>query len=267
MAAPNTSVSAKAAQEASKRMIVFGGNGYVGSRVSKLALSRGWDVVVACRSGQPVVEESWNSLAQFVRIDALDRTDVYRFLEDFDTPETVAIVNCIGLLTLDHAQARKMNGEPMRNISAALFEKKMKNLRQVVYLSANKQLPAPYILRGYYDGKVSGERSLTGDARIGSTTSLPCNYSILRPSFIYGTRATASGMRIPLGVLGWPLDICLSPFANIIPYMKDSVLAPPVSVDAVAEAAVACCEAPTQFNNKVLEVADIKAAAAGLRSS
>lgn len=256
--------AASTAAAAARRMIIFGGNGYVGSEVAKTALSRGWDVIVACRSGAPIVEAPWTSEASFVRIDALDREDVYRFLEDFATPETTAIVNCIGLLTMDHAAARRLNAEPMRNIAAALYEKKMPHLQQCVYLGANRMMPAPMVLRGYYAGKESGERSLRGDAGLGSSASIGASYTILRPSFIYGTRVVNERTSIPLGVVGYPLDLALSPLARVVPYMKDSVLAPPVSVAAVGAAAVMACEAPADFNNAVLEVADIKAAAARL---
>ena len=48
-------------------MIVFGGNGYVGSRVVQAALSRGASVVSVNRSGQPKdSSESWVSKVKWV---------------------------------------------------------------------------------------------------------------------------------------------------------------------------------------------------------
>ncbi|KKA28692.1 hypothetical protein TD95_003436 [Thielaviopsis punctulata] len=44
---------------ASKRIIVCGGNGFVGSRICKFAVSRGWDVMSISRSGPP----RWSSMS------------------------------------------------------------------------------------------------------------------------------------------------------------------------------------------------------------
>ncbi|KAI1437686.1 NAD(P)-binding protein [Xylaria sp. CBS 124048] len=43
---------------ASKRLIVCGGNGFLGSRICKNAVQRGWDVTSISRSGQP----TWNAI-------------------------------------------------------------------------------------------------------------------------------------------------------------------------------------------------------------
>lgn len=49
------------------QVIVFGGNGYVGSRVVQAALSRGASVVSVNRSGQPKdSSESWVSKVKWV---------------------------------------------------------------------------------------------------------------------------------------------------------------------------------------------------------
>ncbi|KAK4231517.1 isoflavone reductase IRL [Podospora fimiseda] len=39
--------------KAAKRLIVFGGNGFLGSRICRAAISRNWDVTSVSRSGQP----------------------------------------------------------------------------------------------------------------------------------------------------------------------------------------------------------------------
>lgn len=66
--------------------------------------------------------------------------------------------------------------------------------------------------------------------------------TILRPGFIYGKRRF-NGMDIPLDVVGEPLERALAAAASFIrPLQKlpasDLLLAPPVSVDDVAVAAI-----------------------------
>ncbi|KAK6864247.1 hypothetical protein PG990_006317 [Apiospora arundinis] len=43
---------------AAKRIIVCGGNGFLGSRICKYAVARGWDVTSISRSGEP----KWNAV-------------------------------------------------------------------------------------------------------------------------------------------------------------------------------------------------------------
>ncbi|KAI0013702.1 NAD(P)-binding protein [Xylariaceae sp. FL0662B] len=43
---------------AAKRLVVCGGNGFLGSRICKYAVSRGWDVTSVSRSGEP----KWNTV-------------------------------------------------------------------------------------------------------------------------------------------------------------------------------------------------------------
>ncbi|KAL1839087.1 hypothetical protein VTJ49DRAFT_1888 [Mycothermus thermophilus] len=43
---------------ATKRLVVFGGNGFLGSRICRAAVSRDWDVISVSRSGQP----HWESI-------------------------------------------------------------------------------------------------------------------------------------------------------------------------------------------------------------
>ena len=50
------------------RLLVFGGNGYVGTRVCKEALDTGLGVVSISRSGQPPVQDSWVPQVEWVEV-------------------------------------------------------------------------------------------------------------------------------------------------------------------------------------------------------
>lgn len=63
-----------------KRLVVCGGNGFLGSRICKYAVARGWDVTSISRSGEP----KWNTVTssdappQWARKVAWERADILR---------------------------------------------------------------------------------------------------------------------------------------------------------------------------------------------
>lgn len=217
---------------AGRKLIVFGGNGFVGSQVTRLALSAGWNVVVACRSGAPhpgSLNEPWVRNAQYVAIDALSRSQVFEFLDDH--PDTTAIVSSIGLLTTNAREGRRINGDPTINVAAALFERKA--IEKLVFVSACDMQPANYVLSGYYQGKRAAERAML--------ENLGERAVVLRPGMIYGSRALSNGVKLPLGVIGAPLRMVFEPLQRLVPL---SILTPPVPVEEVAAAAVYACGEP-----------------------
>ena len=50
------------------RLLVFGGNGFVGTRVCKEALDTGLGVVSISRSGKPPVQDSWVPQVEWVSV-------------------------------------------------------------------------------------------------------------------------------------------------------------------------------------------------------
>ncbi|KAM7221422.1 NAD dependent epimerase/ dehydratase [Rhypophila decipiens] len=65
---------------ASKRLVVFGGSGFLGSRICQAAVNRGWDVTSISRSGQPTwtsVSSSANPPPWSHRV-AWERADIFR---------------------------------------------------------------------------------------------------------------------------------------------------------------------------------------------
>lgn len=229
---PRPHLYSKTMSAAGRKLIVFGGNGFVGSRVTKAAIESGWKVIVACRSGAPTVaaSEPWAHQAQYVAIDALSRPQVMELLDDH--PDTAVMVSCIGTLTTDNTEGRRCNGDATINMAAALYERK--SIQKLVFVSAADLQPVNLLLKGYYQGKRAAERAMLENIQSRS--------AILRPALIYGNRSVSGGVTIPLGLVGAPLRMIFQPLHSVIPL---SILTPPISVDEVASAAVYACQEPS----------------------
>jgi nucleoside-diphosphate-sugar epimerase len=234
-----------------KKLIVFGGNGFVGSEVCRVALRQSWNVIVACRSGEPVGyqrREEWATRVSFVKIDALVREQVSDFLNDHQ--DAHAVINCIGLLTLDKRLGRRVNGDPCINIAAAIVDRPQ--ISKFVFVSAAAMAPVDsLLLSGYYYGKRAGEKAIT--------ENLGARGAILRPGFVYGPRALHNGGSVPLQLIGRPLEMVMKPIHAFLPF---GLLTPPVSVTAVARAAVFCAEVAE--NRGIYEVSGINELSAKL---
>ncbi|GLB07939.1 hypothetical protein AtubIFM57258_003307 [Aspergillus tubingensis] len=86
---------------AAKRVVVAGGNGFLGSRICKSAVARGWEVTSLSRSGEPrwdtvtgsLNRPSWASSVEWAKADML-KPDIYKpFLNGAN-----AVVHSMGIL-------------------------------------------------------------------------------------------------------------------------------------------------------------------------
>jgi len=88
-------------QAAKKKIVVAGGNGFLGSRICKSAVARGWDVTSISRSGEPawplVTSEStppsWSKSVNWAKGDILKPTTYTSHLKGAD-----AVVHTMGIL-------------------------------------------------------------------------------------------------------------------------------------------------------------------------
>ncbi|KAI9731594.1 MAG: hypothetical protein M1834_004715 [Cirrosporium novae-zelandiae] len=84
-----------------KRIVVCGGNGFLGSRICKFAIARGWDVVSISRSGEPIwsavtsspYAPAWSKSVSWQKADILKPLTYRPFLKDAD-----AVVHSMGIL-------------------------------------------------------------------------------------------------------------------------------------------------------------------------
>ncbi|GKZ36238.1 hypothetical protein AbraIFM66950_007235 [Aspergillus brasiliensis] len=86
---------------AAKRVVVAGGNGFLGSRICKSAVARGWDVTSLSRSGEPrwdtvtgsTSRPSWASSVEWAKADMLKPETYKPFLNG-----ATAVVHSMGIL-------------------------------------------------------------------------------------------------------------------------------------------------------------------------
>ncbi|KAK1292293.1 Uncharacterized protein QJS10_CPB17g00482 [Acorus calamus] len=135
-------------------------------------------------------------------------------------------ISCVGGFG-SNSHMFKINGTANINAIRAAAEQ---GVKRFVYISAADFGVANYLLQGYYEGKKAAEAELLA--------KFPYGGVILRPGFIHGTRQVGS-MKIPLGVVGSPLEMILQHAKplNRIP-LVGPLFTPPVNVTSVSKVAV-----------------------------
>ncbi|XP_024958762.1 uncharacterized protein At1g32220, chloroplastic [Cynara cardunculus var. scolymus] len=204
-----------------EKLLVLGGNGFVGSHICKEALERGLSVASLSRSGKSSIQEPWASKVSWHQGDLLSGDSWKEALGG-----VTSVISCVGGFG-SNSHMYKVNGTANINAVRAAAEK---GIKRFVYISASDFGVVNYLLQGYYDGKRATETELL--------TRFPYGHVILRPGFIYGTRRVGS-MKLPLGVIGSPLEMVMQ-YAkplNQVPIVGP-LLTPPVDVKAVAKVAV-----------------------------
>ncbi|XP_075109494.1 uncharacterized protein At1g32220, chloroplastic-like isoform X1 [Nicotiana tabacum] len=219
-----------------EKLLVLGGNGFVGSHVCKEALDRGLTVASLSRTGRSSIQDSWANNIIWHQGNLLS-TDSWK-----DALKGVtSVISCVGGFG-SNSYMYKINGTANINAIRAASEE---GVKRFVYISAADFGVANYVLQGYYEGKRAAETELL--------TRYPYGGIILRPGFIYGTRRVGS-MKLPLGVVGSPLEMILQrakPLSQIP--LVGPLFTPPVNVTAVAKVAVRAATDPV-FPPGVIDV-------------
>lgn len=211
----------------SEKLLVLGGNGFVGSHVCKEALDRGLSVASLSRSGRSSINESWANNVVWHQGNLLSDDSWKEALSG-----VTSVISCVGGFG-SNSYMYKINGTANINAIRAAAEK---GVKRFVYISAADFGVVNYLLKGYYEGKRAAETELL--------TKFPYGGVILRPGFIHGTRRVGS-MKLPLGVIGSPLEMVLQ-YAkplNQVP-LVGPLLTPPVNVTSVAKVAVRAATDP-----------------------
>lgn len=224
----------------SEKLLVLGGNGFVGSHVCKEALDRGLSVASISRSGRSSLQDPWANKViwhqgNLLSIDSLKDALI----------GVTSVVSCVGGFG-SNSYMYKINGTANINAIRAAAEQ---GVKRFVYISAADFGVVNYLLQGYYEGKRAAETELL--------TKFPYGGVILRPGFIHGTRRVGS-MKIPLGVIGSPLEMVLQ-YAkplNQVP-LVGPLFTPPVSVNSVAKVAVRAATDPV-FPPGIVDVHGIR---------
>ncbi|WCJ25450.1 NAD(P)-binding Rossmann-fold superfamily protein [Euphorbia peplus] len=204
-----------------ERLLVLGGNGFVGSHICKEALNHGLSVSSLSRSGRSSLHDSWAESIVWHQGDLLSPDSFKHALRG-----VTSVISCVGGFG-SNSHMYKINGTANINAIKAAAEE---GVKRFVYISAADFGLINYILRGYYEGKRATETELVNKFSYQGV--------ILRPGFIHGNRQVGN-LQIPLSVIGAPLEMVLkhTKVLSKIPVIGP-LLIPPVNVTSVAKVAV-----------------------------
>ena len=235
------------------RLLVYGGNGFVGSKVLELAATRGAICTSVSRSGKiPAQLErlrpSWLSNVTWTAGDALHP-------DPSQVASADAIVCLVGSPPLPTFNQRAFEQQVMINgsaNSAVIAEAQRQGVKRLVLLSAH----IPALMRssrfGYYVGKQQAGEAAADYAK----ASVDNAATVIYPSAIYGKRYTGGGTAVPLGVfmspVAWVMR-CL-PMA-VSQFLPES----PVRVQQVATSVVDAAMAAERRGLMVVENQDLLA--------
>ena len=241
----------------STEVTVFGGGGFVGSRVCKLLVEKGASVTSISKSGivpKWCRDEPWTKKVEWKSADLLsgDDSGLDRAVGNPD-----AVVSCVGVVGTDRDKLLKGNGDA--NVSAFNSSKRGGKLKRAVYISVGSEVDAckdkwlPEFMKGYFEGKIIAERAAI-DA-VGGDSKKVC---LVKPTFIYG--GTEFGLFPPRVNFEYGSAVeellMLPPFkvlADVSPGLIKVALRPPVCVDSVA---TACAKAALDESCDNLPVLD-----------
>ena len=143
-------------QQLAKKVLVIGGNGYVGSHICQAAVSAGWDVSSLNRSGKPERNvQPWMNQIQWHTGSVFERESCLSAMKN-----ATAVVSTVGAFGSNETMER-MNGDA--NIEATNFAVQS-GVKKFIFISSNRvgslQLPKWAPMYGYYHGKERAEASV-----------------------------------------------------------------------------------------------------------
>jgi nucleoside-diphosphate-sugar epimerase len=181
------------------RVIIYGGNGFVGSHIAQ-ALHQKATVTCVSRSGkmpEHLVGDLWPTKVVWMRGDAADADP--ELLEQHDVVITTVGAPPLPTLTKKgFAQSVHTNGEVNREL---LKTAAAAGIKRAVVIGAK----IPGILNKPWFAYAVGKQISFEAAQDFSQSSKQHHATVFQPGGIYGTRHTASGTPIPLGAVMGPL--------------------------------------------------------------
>ncbi|HEX8696012.1 MAG TPA: NAD-dependent epimerase/dehydratase family protein [Longimicrobium sp.] len=152
------------------KVMVLGGNGFIGRAVCRAAVERGHEVAALARSGAPRGEAAWIGAVEWVVADALDPGAWSRHLAGCD-----AVVHCVGIIAENREHDltfERVNGD---SAVVAVREAERAGVGAFVFFSAAAK--PPLVPAAYLAAKRRAE------AAILAARPRPV---VFRPGFVYG---------------------------------------------------------------------------------
>jgi len=152
------------------KIVVMGGDGFIGSEICRLAAETRYDVVSISRSGKPRKTFSWHNAVQWVAADVFEPETWKHHLKGAE-----AVIHTIGILwekpnrgiTYD-----RVNGESAVVASRTAAEAQV---RAFVFISAAQTLRL--LPNAYFDAKKRAEEVIQNSN---------AHWAVLRPALVYG---------------------------------------------------------------------------------
>eukprot|EP00124_Ichthyophonus_hoferi_P000321 Ihof_evm17s11 gene=Ihof_evmTU17s11 len=201
------------------KLLVVGGNGFVGRSVCKAAVQRGLEVISLSRRGVAPLDAPWTKKVDWRKGDALDPESYHGLLQD-----TTAVVHTVGILLegSNYKSYLRCGSREVKPTTTETYERANrdsalavgreaeagKSVKTFVYISA---VGAPSIIERYITTKREAEAGL--QAMKGFNTV------ILRPGFMIDEEdpiKQAIGLGIKAGTYLWNSNI-LRPFTRKFP--------------------------------------------------
>lgn len=225
-----------------RRVVVFGGSGFVGSTTLKVLSERPDDlelVSVSRRGSRPahLADAAWADAVQWRAGDALEPSS-YSALLNADTG--VVVASGSPPLPTFSEQGKQLQLAACGTTCERVIEAAAaQGVQRVALVSALMPQWAP---AGYREGKLVAEAAAKAfaDAR---GADADADAVVLRPAAVYGTRHTEGGAGIPLWLAMKPASLVLQGLDRLgalgalhraLPYLTEGAVEPPVSVDVVA---------------------------------
>ena len=209
----------------SKKLVIFGGSGFVGGNMSKIAQEKGWQVIIA--DNRPVFG------AEYHLVDITDKDSVEKVIDEINP---TAAVNVAAIADIDLAErekdlAFKVNVTGAKNVAESCARR---GIRYVFFSSD-----------AVFDGEGSSyhEDDPLGPVNYYGKTKLEAEKAVIQ------ALPNAAVIRISL-VLGYPIQSGNSFFANLQSKLKEGkdIPAPiyeirtPVDVYTLSECVLELCE-------------------------
>ena len=183
------------------RIIIYGGNGFVGTHVAQQLVAQGARVTCASRSGLRPVHLANTDWAE----------DVVWLKSDAGNPEPA-------LLSTFEVMISTIGSPPLPTFSQTAYDRQLSingtcnvkaiecaaeaGIKRLVLVGAKM----PKFLQGDRFAYAKGKRIAFEAAQTFSMLSDEHRAIVIQPGAIFGTRFTASGTKIPLGVIMGPLS-------------------------------------------------------------
>ena len=215
------------------KIIIYGGNGFVGTHIAEQLVNLDCEVVCVSRTGKMPAQLKnidWAQKVAWLTGDAL-QPDANLLTN------TTAVVSLVGSLLLPTFSKQAYQQQLFINIqsNAALFDMVSKSsVQRLVVLGVHLPKLIQTEKFAYVKGKIMTEAALRDFVEISQDHSAV----ILKPTAIYGMRHTKNGKKINMAALMAPLAKLQSFMPSMIKRILPETL---VSVDAVAHAVINAC--------------------------